>query len=605
MKKIKTKIRHKIANKKVSRQKAKNSSHHLRIIPWTMAALAAFYLMSLIAIIRIYPEIFTVPSSYAEDQVLTTNSVSVEQQTLPDVDSIKSKLKSIVNGYGGKIFKEDFTIEFSFPQEYISRIDFLLKKDDASDGAIFPAEKKDGDKWTSRIKIGDLENDGYHLFSKIRADFPFENTWTYETPRVSVTIKNPEIATQDTTSTGTNNTQTDSTSETTTTQSDSGNIDISPDHKFLEPRGGASLSGKRVIAGAVPGAGGVEYYIIKKGSLTERYLGKARKTDAGRWKLEIDTVNIPNGEYKLFPKVSNSYGKYKGSGITIFIKNEASNSTTASSVDENEAEAAKEEIREENQTETAKKHDDDSDDSNKTIAGKLSKNIDSDQDGISDEDEKRIGTDPNSADTDKDGYMDGDEVKNGYDPLKSAKDGPDKIVFESPKEKGEVKADLIKVESIESATSENTAGFQLKGKGLSNSFITIYIYSETPTIVTVMTDENGNWAYTMDKNLDDGQHEAYVAITDNEGHITAKSEPFLFVKTAQAVTEASAEEIALRNTAAVQSPVVASRSKQVAVIGFVILISLFTSIACIGLYLVYHFHHKKESAVHKDYLAEK
>lgn len=44
--------------------------------------------------------------------------------------------------------------------------------------------------------------------------------------------------------------------------------------------------------------------------------------------------------------------------------------------------------------------------------------IDSDSDGLSDEDEIRVyHTNPNNPDTDADGYSDGEEVKNGYSPL--------------------------------------------------------------------------------------------------------------------------------------------------------------------------------------------
>ncbi|MCX6765433.1 MAG: hypothetical protein NT136_00455 [Candidatus Moranbacteria bacterium] len=57
------------------------------------------------------------------------------------------------------------------------------------------------------------------------------------------------------------------------------------------------------------------------------------------------------------------------------------------------------------------------------------KNIfqDSDQDGLSDEEEKSYGTDPFNRDTDGDGYSDGTEVKSGYDPLKPAPG--DKVVI--------------------------------------------------------------------------------------------------------------------------------------------------------------------------------
>ncbi len=46
--------------------------------------------------------------------------------------------------------------------------------------------------------------------------------------------------------------------------------------------------------------------------------------------------------------------------------------------------------------------------------------LDSDQDGLSDEEEKIYGTDPHNPDTDGDGYSDGAEVRSGYDPLKKA-----------------------------------------------------------------------------------------------------------------------------------------------------------------------------------------
>ena len=46
--------------------------------------------------------------------------------------------------------------------------------------------------------------------------------------------------------------------------------------------------------------------------------------------------------------------------------------------------------------------------------------LDSDQDGLSDEEEKSLGTDSKNKDTDNDGYSDGVEVKSGYDPRKPA-----------------------------------------------------------------------------------------------------------------------------------------------------------------------------------------
>jgi hypothetical protein len=46
---------------------------------------------------------------------------------------------------------------------------------------------------------------------------------------------------------------------------------------------------------------------------------------------------------------------------------------------------------------------------------------DQDNDGLSDEEEKKYGSDPNKPDTDNDGYNDGSEVRNGYNPNGSGK----------------------------------------------------------------------------------------------------------------------------------------------------------------------------------------
>ncbi len=46
--------------------------------------------------------------------------------------------------------------------------------------------------------------------------------------------------------------------------------------------------------------------------------------------------------------------------------------------------------------------------------------LDSDQDGLTNQEEQMIGTDPQNPDTDSDGYSDGKEISSGYNPLKPA-----------------------------------------------------------------------------------------------------------------------------------------------------------------------------------------
>jgi len=182
---------------------------------------------------------------------------------------------------------------------------------------------------------------------------------------------------------------------------------------------------------------------------------------------------------------------------------------------------------------------------------------DQDNDGISDGEEARRGTDPNQGDTDRDGFSDGDEVKSGYNPLKYSVDNTgDRVVFQSPKETEKRQENTFRDQGSSSADSRMQAGayrvetveqvsygiggrmVQLSGRAVPNSFVTLYLYSD-PVIAVVETDASGNWTYGFDVPLDDGDHEAYVAATDNEGNILAQSEPFAFVKAAGAVTVAS------------------------------------------------------------------
>lgn len=187
--------------------------------------------------------------------------------------------------------------------------------------------------------------------------------------------------------------------------------------------------------------------------------------------------------------------------------------------------------------------------------------VDSDHDGLSNDEEARLGTDPNNPDTDGDGYKDGDEISAGFDPLKfSLGDKRDKIVFQLPKSESSTEqlslldaryaVTDIKIVKASDTGKDVTRFF---GKGLPNSYVTLYIYSE-PIIVVVKTDENGNWQYDLDKNIENGDHEVYVAVTDTLGRITAQSSPIPFVKTAEAITVKSATPLA-QAVKANQSPI--------------------------------------------------
>ncbi len=162
---------------------------------------------------------------------------------------------------------------------------------------------------------------------------------------------------------------------------------------------------------------------------------------------------------------------------------------------------------------------------------------DSDKDGVSDYDEVNLySTNPFAADTDGDGFIDSAEITLGYNPHDST---PEALVtYQSPKETGVVRDDLLKIETLTTltpSTPEEKPRAFISGSALPNSFVTLYIYS-TPIVVTIKTNAEGGWSYIFDKEIENGDHEVYVGITDNAGNVVAKSNPLSFAKTAEAYT---------------------------------------------------------------------
>lgn len=165
---------------------------------------------------------------------------------------------------------------------------------------------------------------------------------------------------------------------------------------------------------------------------------------------------------------------------------------------------------------------------------------DTDGDGISDFDESSLyHTDPHLPDTDNDGFTDGIEIMRGFNPLSAV--GEATVTYELPQDTvGLEQSEALKIDTVLPSIKQlnGTASIvqsEIHGKALPNSYVTLYIFS-TPTIVTVRTDTDGSFVYTFEKELDDGEHQVYAAVTDNTGTIVAHSSPFTFIKQAQAYT---------------------------------------------------------------------
>ncbi|MBU1164845.1 hypothetical protein KKA15_04785 [Patescibacteria group bacterium] len=171
-------------------------------------------------------------------------------------------------------------------------------------------------------------------------------------------------------------------------------------------------------------------------------------------------------------------------------------------------------------------------------------NLDSDQDGISDEIEQRLGTDPNLSDSDNDGVTDRQEILDGSNPLgegeKETVLAPvetaliNQAKFEHPKTAG-AQNDEYKVEEV--VHTQESVSPTLKGTAEPDKIVTIYIYSDLPLMITTRTNEYGNWEYTLQNSLIDGDHEVYVVLNDNTGKVAYKSSPLSFlVREAKAVS---------------------------------------------------------------------
>jgi len=144
----------------------------------------------------------------------------------------------------------------------------------------------------------------------------------------------------------------------------------------------------------------------------------------------------------------------------------------------------------------------------------------------------------------------------------------------NPKLAGVVVATL-KVESVSlNEKYDGNSRVALAGKSEPGALVTVFIFSNDPTVITIKADDNGNWSYELDKELADGQHEAYVAVTDESGKIISKSEPIAFVKTAQA-----ANMIPTSQFSANQSPI--ERSTQQYVLIAIVIMSVFLVIALV------------------------
>jgi hypothetical protein len=292
------------------------------------------------------------------------------------------------------------------------------------------------------------------------------------------------------------------------------------------PQQGDIVSGEVILKASVDGEiQGLEFsYRPVQGGL-EHLIGQASRSTTNEevWQRSWNTDEASDGEYYVFARVEDLAGQnFLSNFVPITINHgQASLGEPAPEVE------VPEEI------------------------------IDSDNDGVSDNIEEQIGSDPYRPDSNNNDITDAEEIINDLNPasaeplsdlvvegritheeIKAIKESLHKIAFEQPTKSGILNPEelkVIKVDNISPVIGENYIVFS--GVGPPNTYITLFIYSN-PIVVTVKTDESGNFTYTLDKDLMDGQHEVYVTITDETGKIQEKSSPLsFFIRRTQAVTE--------------------------------------------------------------------
>ena len=294
-----------------------------------------------------------------------------------------------------------------------------------------------------------------------------------------------------------------------------------------------ALNGVRRIKVEVREAQSVDILLRRPGTLIEYFIGTVVSVDSKHGYVIWNTLQTPNGEYEVVARVTNVFGTYESVGSIIKVNNEIEETIQYSDddslywSDEIKEDIARQlnilEDKGELETDLVELED------IKLMAG-----IDTDSDGLTDSEELRLGTNRFHPDTDGDGYLDGLEIARGFNPLLASPG--DKVAFTEPSEKiGTVRDDLYVIESIRAGEKEGSEFLSISGRARPLVFVTLYIYSEVPIVVTVRADVFGKFEYKLSKTIPDGEHRVYVALADTNGLIVEKSNPLFFVKEAQAI----------------------------------------------------------------------
>lgn len=350
-----------------------------------------------------------------------------------------------------------------------------------------------------------------------------------------------------------------------------------PSGVFLHPTGGSTLSGTVEIDFYSEGAQGVEFYVQKKEDYTRIYLGKGALKESFTWYFSWPTEKFPNGNYSLYAKTFDSVNNYNTEEISVNINNAVSNqtqfqihsqgqttltpvssetpatispkliqkleSTTKDEITNNiknlSAEAEKLASDEKNKKQIKKEFDALSLKITNNLSASGADEIKNSKDGINQTTDNLLNLINNAH-----GGTGGEKLEIKIkENIQDAVDKVEKIVAEkeeaySPTVLDKKESPDYKVEKVEMVVSPASDEKTIKIEGIAPpfSYVTIYIYS-IPTIVIARADENGKWEYILDKQLANGPHTVYAAVTNDNGEVEKSSAPFSFVKTEDKIVD--------------------------------------------------------------------
>ncbi|HCJ52640.1 MAG: hypothetical protein A2898_01755 [Candidatus Kerfeldbacteria bacterium RIFCSPLOWO2_01_FULL_48_11] len=291
----------------------------------------------------------------------------------------------------------------------------------------------------------------------------------------------------------------------------------SPSISFLKPSSGATVSENVEVAVAVDNAPNIQEVVYSVYSRSVWYTIGRASASGTMWSLSWDTRALPDGVVYGVMRAYLTDGRIYASEIRQFtIANSGAEPTN-----ENE-------------------------NTNVSPPGSSNTNIPPDgTDGVSG---------PPVPDTDNDGISDEEEIIRGTDPHV-----PGVIVrrgrtftllpASQPISSGDTD-DTIRVVKVigpgivtDNDSEEIQEQYIFSGVGLPLDYLSLFVYSDNPFVAPVQVNGIGTWITPLNVQLETGEHTAYVAVVNNKGKVVRKSQPFAFTVDPDALKRSQKIEI--------------------------------------------------------------